>query len=116
MITMGKKRRKKSKPKPKKDFEHTFWLGDKLCTRNMIPGKKVYDEFLFKSKKGELRSWDPWRSKPAAAIHKGLNHFPLKQGMKVLYLGVASGTTCSHFSDIVGKEGVIYGIEISDIL
>jgi len=34
--------------------------------------------------------------------------------MKVLYLGVASGTTCSHFSDIVGKEGIIYGIEISD--
>ncbi len=34
--------------------------------------------------------------------------------MKVLYLGIASGTTSSHFSDIIGKEGIIYGIEISE--
>jgi fibrillarin-like pre-rRNA processing protein len=34
--------------------------------------------------------------------------------MKILYLGIASGTTCSHFSDIVGNEGIIYGIEISE--
>jgi len=34
--------------------------------------------------------------------------------MKILYLGAASGTTVSHFSDIVGKEGLIYAIEISE--
>jgi len=109
---MSKKRR--SRQKSRHDFENVFWIDNKLCTKNLVPGKKVYDEFLLKSKQGELRSWDPRRSKPAAAMHKGLNHFPLKQGMKVLYIGVASGTTCSHFSDIVGKDGVIYGIEISD--
>jgi len=96
------------------EFEGTFLADGKLCTKNMIPGKRVYDEFLYNSKHGELRSWDPRRSKPAAAIYKGLHHFPLKKGMKVLYLGVASGTTCSHFSDLVEKEGIIYGIEISD--
>ena len=111
---MRSQRRSKRKKKPKHNFEGTFWVDNNLCTKNLVPGKKVYDEFLFKSNQGELRSWDPRRSKPAAAIHNGLNHFPLKQGMKVLYIGVASGTTCSHFSDIVGKEGIIYGIEISD--
>jgi fibrillarin-like pre-rRNA processing protein len=107
---MGKKR----KQKPRQNFEHTFWIGNKICTKNMIPGKKVYDEFLINSKDGELRTWDPRKSKPAAAIHKGLHHFPIKEGMKVLYLGIASGTTSSHFSDIVGKQGIIYGIEISE--
>ena len=106
--------KRRNKQKERHNFEDVFWLGGKLCTKNLIPGKKVYDEFLLKSKQGELRTWDPRRSKPAAAIHNGLNHFPLKKGMKILYLGVASGTTCSHFSDIVEKEGIIYGIEISD--
>ncbi|MBD3155690.1 MAG: fibrillarin-like rRNA/tRNA 2'-O-methyltransferase [Candidatus Aenigmarchaeota archaeon] len=96
------------------NFEGVFWFKKKICTKNLIPGKKVYDEFLYNSKYGELRTWDPRRSKPAAAIHKGLHHFPLKKDMKILYLGIASGTTSSHFSDIIGKKGLIYGIEISD--
>jgi fibrillarin-like pre-rRNA processing protein len=29
-------------------------------------------------------------------------------------LGIASGTTSSHFSDIIGKNGVIYGVEVSE--
>ncbi|MBW1840038.1 MAG: fibrillarin-like rRNA/tRNA 2'-O-methyltransferase, partial [Deltaproteobacteria bacterium] len=36
------------------------------------------------------------------------------KGDKVLYLGIASGSTASFFSDIVGKDGVIYGVEISE--
>lgn len=95
-------------------FENVFWIKGKLCTRNLLPGEQVYDERLIKTRQGEFREWDARRSKPSAAIYKNLHHFPLKKGMKVLYLGVASGTTCSHFSDIVGKEGIIYGIEISD--
>ncbi|MBL7170159.1 MAG: fibrillarin-like rRNA/tRNA 2'-O-methyltransferase [Candidatus Aenigmarchaeota archaeon] len=106
--------KRRNKQKERHNFEDTFWVDNKLCTKNLIPGKKVYDEFLIKSKQGELRTWDQRRSKPSAAIHKGLHQFPLKQGMKVLYLGIASGTTASHFSDIVGREGLIYGIEISD--
>ena len=38
----------------------------------------------------------------------------MKRGMRILYLGIASGTTSSHFSDIIGKEGLIYGVDISD--
>ena len=30
-----------------------------------------------------------------------------------MYLGAASGTTCSHVSDIVGDKGVLYAVEFS---
>ena len=102
------------KTKLHQKFENVFWIKGKLCTKNLVPGEQVYDERLIKTRQGEFREWDARRSKPSAAMYKNLHHFPLKRGMKVLYLGVASGTTCSHFSDIVGKEGIIYGIEISD--
>ncbi|MFH0956629.1 MAG: fibrillarin-like rRNA/tRNA 2'-O-methyltransferase, partial [Candidatus Aenigmatarchaeota archaeon] len=52
--------------------------------------------------------------KPAAAIAKGLKGFPLKAKDKVLYLGAASGATCSFFSDIVGESGIIYAVEFSE--
>lgn len=99
---------------PHKKFENVFWINNRFCTKNLVPGQKVYDEKLIETKQGEFREWDAHRSKPAAAIHKNLHQFPLKKGMKILYLGVASGTTCSHFSDIVGKEGIIYGVEIGE--
>ena len=99
---------------PHKNFENIFWLDNKLCTKNLVPGQKVYDETLIETKQGEFREWNAYRSKPAAAIYKNLHQFPLKKGMKILYLGVASGTTCSHFSDIIGKEGIIYGVEIGE--
>jgi len=95
-------------------FENVFLIKDRIYTKNLVPGTQVYGEKLIKTNQGELREWDAFRSKPAAAINNNLHHFPLKEGMKILYLGIASGTTCSHFSDIIGKEGIIYGIEISE--
>ena len=102
------------KIKSHKNFENIFWVNNNLCTKNLVPGKKVYDEKLIETNQGEFREWNANRSKPAAAIYKNLHQFPLKKSMKILYLGVASGTTCSHFSDIVGREGIIYGIEIGE--
>lgn len=102
------------KIRPHKKFEGIFVLDGKLATINLTPGQKVYGEELIKEKSIEYRVWDFWRSKPAAAIKNGLKEFPLKGGMKVLYLGVASGTTASHFSDIIGKEGIIYGVDIAE--
>jgi len=32
----------------------------------------------------------------------------IRPGAKVLYLGAASGTTVSHVSDIIGKEGIYF--------
>lgn len=103
-----------SKNKLQNKFEGIFWINGKLATENLVPGRSVYDERLVKQNNKEYRIWDPTRSKPAAAIYKRLNQFPLKKKFKVLYLGIASGTTSSHLSDIVGKEGIIYGIEISE--
>ena len=62
---------------------------------------------------GKFREWNPERSKPAAAILKGVNQFGLKPGDKVLYLGASTGTTVSHFSDIVGKDGFIFAVEFA---
>ena len=37
----------------------------------------------------------------------------MKPGSKVLYLGGASGTTCSHVADLVGPTGCVYAVEFS---
>jgi fibrillarin-like pre-rRNA processing protein len=95
-------------------FPGVWREGEKILTENLVPGSRVYGEELIKEKKIEYRVWNPNRSKPAAAIARGLKNFPLKKGMKILYLGIASGTTASHFSDIIRKDGAIYGIEISE--
>jgi len=100
--------------KNRKQFEGIFWIKDKLATQNLVPGKSVYGERLINKDGKEFRFWNPTRSKPAAALYKGLGNFPIAKKQKILYLGVASGTTSSHFSDIIGREGIVYGIEISE--
>src|SRR3972149_9883883 len=102
------------KAKQLKKFDGIFSFDSKFGTINLIPGQKVYGEEFLRDGKAEYRVWDFWRSKPAAAIKRGLETFPLAKGMKVLYLGIASGTTASHFSDIIGKEGIIYGVAIAE--
>lgn len=86
----------------------------KIFTPNSRPGQKVYGEPLVKIGKKEYREWIPYRSKLAAAIKKGLKKIPLEKGIKILYLGAATGTTPSHLSDIVGEEGVIFAVEFSE--
>jgi fibrillarin-like pre-rRNA processing protein len=85
----------------------------RLATRNLVAGKSVYGERLVKFKKTEYRLWDPYRSKFAAAILKGLETVPIQPRHRVLYLGAASGTTASHISDIVGEEGQVYCVEFA---
>lgn len=99
-------------------FENVYWVElegkkRKLGTVNLAPGNKVYGERLIKFRGTEYRSWDPYRSKLAAAVLNGIKDVPLRGGSKVLYLGAASGTTASHVSDIVGREGIVYCVEIS---
>src|SRR3990172_5493382 len=89
-------------------------ISGKFVTINLVPGEKVYGEELIRQDNVEYRVWDHYRSKPAAALKKGLKKLPIEKGMKILYLGIASGTTSSHFSDIVDSEGMIYGVEISE--
>ena len=84
-----------------------------LLTRNLTPGKKVYNEELLFRNGVEYRTWDPFRSKLAAAIIKGLPPGVVAEGAKVLYLGASTGTTASHISDIVGPGGLVVGVEFS---
>jgi fibrillarin-like pre-rRNA processing protein len=98
----------------KEIFEGVFSEGRCLLTANTKTEKKMFNEKVVRHGSEEYRVWDPSRSKPAAAIAKGLKNFPLAKGSKVLYLGIASGQTASHFSDIIGPSGIIYGIEISE--
>ena len=79
----------------------------------VYPGHRVYGEQLVKVKGVEYRIWNPYRSKLAAAILKGLSQSPIKSGEKVLYLGAATGTTASHVGDIVGRSGRVYCVEFS---
>lgn len=104
--------------KPHPRFPEIYWvtLEDgtrKLATKNLAPGKNVYGERLIRFKIMEYRLWDPYRSKFAAALMKGLETVPIQPDHKVLYLGAASGTTASHVSDIVGEEGHVYCVEFA---
>ena len=86
---------------------------ERLATRNLAPRRNVYGERLIRNKGAEYRIWDPFRSKLAAAVLKGLEIVPIKPSHKVLYLGAASGTTASHVSDIVGENGYLYCVEFA---
>jgi len=84
-----------------------------LLTRNLTPGKTVYDEKLVQEGKIEYREWNPRKSKLAAFILKGGNQIGIKEGDKVLYLGAAYGTTASHVSDIIWKGGMIFALDFA---
>jgi fibrillarin-like pre-rRNA processing protein len=84
-----------------------------VFTRNLIPGTATYGEDLVRIDGTEYRSWDPFRSKLAAGMIKGLPDDVIDRGDKVLYLGTSTGTTPSHVSDIVGEKGMLIGVEFS---
>jgi fibrillarin-like pre-rRNA processing protein len=81
------------------------------ATPNLVRGLTVYGEKLVKLDDEEYRIWDPFRSKLAASMRKGLRDFPLKYGDKVLYLGASTGTTVSHISDLIGNKGLVFAVE-----
>ena len=49
----------------------------------------------------------------AAAVLGGVDNIWIAPGSKVLYIGAAAGTSCSHVSDIVGPKGAVYAVEFS---
>ncbi|KAL8715459.1 MAG: hypothetical protein Q9220_000793 [cf. Caloplaca sp. 1 TL-2023] len=108
---------------------------DMLVTKNLTPGESVYGEKriavessspalpngndsstitqIAPATKTEYRVWNPFRSKLAAGILGGLEDIFIRPGLKVLYLGAASGTSVSHVADIVGPNGTVYAVEFS---
>jgi len=95
-------------------FPGVFGKEGKIYTKNLVPGIKVYGEKLVLENNVEYRQWDFFRSKLGAAIKKGLQELPIRAGSNVLYLGAAEGTTVSHVSDIVGMQGLVFGVDISE--
>jgi fibrillarin-like pre-rRNA processing protein len=91
-----------------KEKNQIFTKNPKNCKRY-----KVYNERIIKLKNEEYRSWNPYRSKLAAAILNKLE-FKIQSDMNILYLGAATGTTVSHISDII-SDGLIYAIENSPV-
>ena len=86
----------------------------KLYTKSLVHGR-VYGEKIIKDGGVEYRQWNPFKSKYCAGLTKGLKENIFFAGAKVLYLGSAEGTTVSHVSDIVGKEGSIFCVDISGV-
>src|SRR3989344_7593110 len=86
---------------------------NRLYTLNLAPGKKVYNESLVKQNNIEYREWGAYGSKLAAAILNGCNNIFLRKDDVVLYLGSATGTTVSHVSDIVGKDGFVFAVDVA---
>ena len=88
----------------------------RIYTVNLTPGKAIYDEKLIKERGIEYREWNPRKSKLAASILKGCPNIFIKKGSIVLYLGSATGTTVSHVSDIVGREGFVFALDLAPIV
>ena len=83
-----------------------------IATINLLKGITLYGEKLISKKGNEYRTWDPFRSKLAAAYIKGLK-FDFSNIKNILYLGASTGTTVSHLSDIIGYSGKIFAVESS---
>ncbi len=95
---------------PHKIFE-LFSDGRRLYTQNLVPGKYPFDEKHYREGGVDFREWDPTRSKVAAGIAKGATNIGLRKGDIVLYLGVSHGYTASFISDMIGPEGIIFGVD-----
>ena len=97
------------------EIQGIFKEKNRIFTENpkSCKGLRVYNEKLVKYKGKEFRSWNPYRSKLAAAILNGLT-IEIKSNSKILYLGAATGTTVSHISDII-KDGIVYSVESSPV-
>jgi len=95
-------------------FPGVYLIDNRLATKNLARGRKVYNEELVVIDGIEYRQWNPYRSKLSAAILKGIKNVKIKRGNSVLYLGAATGTTVSHVSDIVETNGRIYAVELSE--
>lgn len=87
--------------------------GNALATKSLVPGVVEFDGVVRKNNVGELRVWDPYRSKIAASIVKGVKNIGLRGGDWVLYLGASHGYTVSFVSDIIGVKSIVFAVDIA---
>jgi len=94
------------------DIPNVYQKGKMLFTKNLVEGYSVPHDIIQYEQGMELRYWDPYRSKLAAALSKSISGLAFREENRVLYLGASTGTTVSHISDISTK-GVIFAVEFS---
>lgn len=95
-------------------FKGIFLIDNKIYVKNPVKGYNPFGDAVIKKDSEEFITWNPERSKLAAAIVKGIKVVPIANGSKVLYLGLAHSYTAAKLSSVVGKNGIIYGVEFSD--
>jgi len=85
--------------------------GKRIFTRSIHPGRPHFEERVVRNGNDEYREFDPQRSKLAAMIMKGCTNIGIRKDDLVLYLGSSHGYTPSFVSDIVGEEGLVFGVD-----
>lgn len=88
-----------------------FKQGDLIYTE-AASEEPVYGENFVEENGKTFRRWEASRSKVGAAVQNGVE-LGIDPDNLVLYLGAASGTTVSHFSDIL-TGGFVFAVEYSD--
>ncbi|GIU68799.1 MAG: fibrillarin-like rRNA methylase [Candidatus Woesearchaeota archaeon] len=96
-----------------KHFKGIYERGKEIYTENLVKGQVVYGEKIIREDAKEYREWDPKRSKLGAALKKEISQIGIKEDDYVLYLGASTGTTVSHVSDIVGKNGLVFALDFA---
>ena len=86
---------------------------DELWTETVGSPPAVYGERWVTEGDRSFRSFEPGRSKLAAALVRGWREPLPRPGERWLYLGAASGTTASHVADLLGPSGRLYAVERS---
>lgn len=95
---------------PHRIFE-LYHDGHRLYTKSILPGITPFAERTVRKGNEEYREFDPTRSKLAAVVMKGCTNIGIRKKDVILYLGASHGYTISFLSDMVGKEGLIFGID-----
>ncbi|HLC81963.1 MAG TPA: fibrillarin-like rRNA/tRNA 2'-O-methyltransferase [Candidatus Nanoarchaeia archaeon] len=96
--------------KPHQIFE-IYHDGRNIYTKSLCPGTIHFDEKTILKNGAEYREFDPRRSKLAAMIMKSCTNAGIRKNDVILYLGISHGYTASFISDMIGPEGLIFGID-----
>ncbi|KAK1350666.1 hypothetical protein POM88_054615 [Heracleum sosnowskyi] len=94
----------------------------RLYINQMLPGEALYGEELVRVQnvedttkvEVEYKVWNSLRSKLGAAILSGVTNIWIKPGSRVLYVGNVCGIVVSELSDLVGSDGLVYVVGLSD--
>ena len=95
-------------------FPGVYSIKNKFFTQNSVPGFKLFREQTIRQGGKEYAEWNPFHSKLSAALKNKLKTNAIKPGITLLYLGCAEGKTVQHLSNIIGKQGLIFGVDVSE--